>query len=261
MKIKTLLFRAKLELREKLKSSSLTTTSSWASSWNSKRSRIVSRSRSHCRSNTNNSHFSAVFVFHCSGLNSTQWRQLKTLLVQQNASEAELFPEAEATTKAEIFFFKNTNKTFHITQTKRSYQKAKMLLWCNHNQQEKTGLQTVFSTQTRGPICIFYLSQESAITSRYWTNMLRHMEAANFILLYGRFRFVRINGNEPYNETICNHVDIKQSMNLQQIPVLTQALSSFYHSIQTLYYCLTFLTKNKSSLLFCNKNESFCFLS
>ena len=231
MKIKTLLFRAKLELIEKLKSSSLTTTSSWASSWNSK--------RSHCRSNTNNSHFSAVFVFHCSGLNSTQWRQLKTLLVQQNASEA--------TTKAEIFFFKNTNKTFNITQTKRSYQKEKMLLWCNHNQQENTCLQTVLSTQTRGPICLFYLSRESAITSRYWTNMLRHMEAANLILLYGRF--VRINGNEPYNETIYNHLDIKQSMNLQQIPVLTQSLSSFYHSIQTLYYCLTFITKNKSSLL------------
>ena len=220
MKIKTLLFRAKLELIEKLKSAP----SSWASSWNSQR----------CRSN---SQFSAVFVFHCSGLNSTQWRQLKTLFVQQNTSTA----------RAEIFFFKNTNKTFNITQTKRSYQKEKMLLWCNHNQQENTCLQTVFSTQTRGPICLFYLSQDSAITSRDWTNMFRHMEAANLILLYGRF--VRINGNEPYNETICNHVDIKQSMNLQQIPVLTQSLSSFYHSIQTLYYCLTFITKNKSSLL------------
>ena len=243
MKIKTLLFRAKLELIEKLKSSSLTTTSSWASSWNSK--------RRHCRSNTNNSHFSAVFVFHCSGLNSTQWRQLKTLLVQQNASEATTKPEPKpkpnSKPKAEIFFFKNTNKTFNITQTKRFYQKDKMLLWCNHNQQENTCLQTVLSTQTRGPICLFYLSQDSAITSRYWTNMLRHMEAANLILLYGRF--VRINGNEPYNETIYNHLDIKQSMNLQQIPVLTQSLSSFYHSIQTLYYCLTFITKNKSSLL------------
>ena len=216
MKIKTLLFRAKLELIEKLKSAP----SSWASSWNSKR----------CGSN---SQFSAVFVFHCSGLNSTQWRQLKTLFVQQNTSTA----------RAEIFFFKNTNKTFNITQTKRSYEKEKMLL-CN--QQENTCLQTVFSTQTRGPICLFYLSQDSAITSRDWTNMFRHMEAANLILLYGRF--IRINGNEPYNETICNHVDIKQSMNLQQIPVLTQSLGSFYHSIQALYYCLTFITKNKSSV-------------
>ena len=217
MKIKTLLFRAKLELIEKLKSAP----SSLASSWNSER----------CRSN---SLFSAVFVFHCSGLTSTQWRQLKTLFVQQNTSTA----------RAEIFFFKNTHKTFNITQTKSGVSKQMLASLCN--QQENTGLQTVFSTQTRGPICLFYLSQDSAITSKDWTNMFRHMEAANLILLYGRF--IRINGNEPYNETICNHVDIKQSMNLQQIPVLTQSLGSFYHSIQALYYCLTFRTKNKSSV-------------
>ena len=215
MKIRTLIFRAKLELMQKLKLASLDTKAS--------------------------SKTMAVFVFHCSGLNSTQWRQLKTLFVEQNTSKA----------AAEIFFLKNPNKAFNVRQ--RSYQKENVVLAefgvPSLAQHEKTRLQTLLSTQTRGPICLFYLSQESSVTSGNWSNIFKHMEAANLILLYGRF--VRRNENESYNEIICNHIDIKQSMNLetaQQIPVLTQSLGSIYHPIQTLYYCLTFLTKNKSSV-------------
>lgn len=165
-----------------------------------------------------------VFIYHCSGITTSQWRQLKDLLFK---TQAKTFFQPKNRQKKEGAKPESSN----LGSKARCDRGAKL-----SKQASKVQSNSKVASLS-GPFCIFYLTPCDEIEVRKnqsthsWGEVLKKIESftssgSQIVLLYAQMQ-----------STIVNHIDIKQALNLETRSVYQQLLSSMQYPVQSLDFC------------------------
>ena len=163
-----------------------------------------------------------LFVYHCSGLTTTQWQQLRNLLYLENNTTANFLPQSINQKKST--FGKNTHPLGVFKANKCDY--------------------------LPGPICVFYFTKtHHELSYKYFMKTDMEEEDKNMDVfkcvseLLSKISSLGYNSNlvllyAKTKSTLMNHIDIKEAMSLQTLSVYEQLLctiSTPMHSLCVLF--------------------------
>nr|YP_010736363.1 ribosomal protein L10 [Zygnema circumcarinatum]QKQ14691.1 ribosomal protein L10 [Zygnema circumcarinatum]WEL36336.1 ribosomal protein L10 [Zygnema circumcarinatum] len=189
-----------------------------------------------------------IFVFHCSGLTNTQWRQFKHLL-SKTQSNTLFQPNLRGKLQLNSSYSRQERCRRTISQeysAKFAPKLTESVLRAEVLQSEPALYAPSYSDSLRlynskltpipGPFCIVYSTQQTLQTLSYttlapWLELVKQIQSfehkANLVLVYGQLNSTRI-----------NHIDIKHAMNLETKSVLELFLWSIHYSTQHFQLCL-----------------------
>lgn len=203
------------------------------------------------------------FLYHCSGLKSAQWRQLKDLLYKTQAKSffQPISHQKEILRNLTLDKTSSSNQTTKLAEgnvlalatqlpseatSKKGSSHQSQIEFIgkkNKNILRQTKVTNVVGQDNSilrslsGPFCIFYLTSRNDIQNQTsqninsWREVLKIIDSltssGNFILLSGQMQ-----------STIVNHIDIKEALNLETQSVYQQFLSSIEYPLQNLNFCI-----------------------
>lgn len=202
-----------------------------------------------------------VFIYHCSGANASQWRQLKDLLDKTQARS--VFQPDSRIEDLSLSFLKKES-TVHIDHGSKQKDQSRMCRLQNKRMSFAQASNSASSHASReimsqallakkaceassnvslwqplapkGSFCVIYFNscegKEGAQSPASWAEVLKKIDSlgsknTKLVLLYAQI-----------HSTILNHMDIKVALNLESRSVYQQLLSSMcYRPLESLDFC------------------------